>query len=105
VDVLETPDSYIFRVDLPGVGKEQINIEVRGSRLIIQGERSVPDEPPIAAYHNVECKTGCFQRSFSLPGLVNVDDAKATYVDGVLEIVLPKAQEFGRAGVTVVCLG
>ena len=105
VDVVETPDAYIFRVDLPGVGKDQINVEVRGSRLVIQGERPVTDEPAIAAYHSVECKTGCFQRTFSLPGLVNVDDAKATYVDGVLEVVLPKAQDFGRTGVTVVCLG
>lgn len=105
VDVLETPDVYMFRMDLPGVSRDNISIEVRGSRLVIQGERPVPEEPPIAAYHSVECKTGCFQRTFSLPGLVNVDDAKATYVDGVLELVLPKAQEFGRAGVTVVCLG
>lgn len=104
VDVLETPDSYIFRVDLPGVGRDQISIEVRGTRLIIQGERPAPDEPPITAYHRMECKTGRFQRTFNLQGLVNVDDAKATYVDGVLEVVLPKAQEFGRAGVTIVCL-
>lgn len=104
VNVLETPDAYIFRMDLPGVGKDQISVEVRGNRLIIQGERALAEEAGITAYHSVECKAGCFQRAFNLPGLVNVDEAKATYVDGVLEVVLPKAQEFGRAGVTIVCL-
>ncbi len=105
VDVLETPEAFIFRADLPGVGRDQINIEISGNQLVISGERGLEEEPPIAAYHNVERETGCFRRTFKLPSDVDVNGASATYVDGVLQLVLPKTRESVEAGVTVVCLG
>ncbi|MFC1836362.1 Hsp20/alpha crystallin family protein [Thermodesulfobacteriota bacterium] len=93
VDVLETPDTYIFRADLPGVGKERISIEVKGNVLRIYGERELEPEPRIAAYHSIERETGAFERYFTVPGTVDPDKAQAEYVDGVLSVVLPKAEE------------
>ena len=103
VDVLETPDAYIFRCDLPGVGKDRISIEVRSKRLTIKGERVLEAEPRIAAYHSIERQTGVFERSFVLPGDVNADDAEAKYTDGVLQVVLPKGTEQSPGDISVVC--
>lgn len=105
VDVLETPEVYIFRAELPGVGKEHINVEIRGNRLRLYGERPPSSEPAIAAYHSIERVHGLFERSFELPGLVDADRAEARYVDGVLEITLPKIEEELDRPISIVCLG
>ena len=105
VDVLETPEAYVFRADLPGVGRDGINIEIHGNRLTISGERSLDAEAHFAAYYSMEREVGLFERSFTLPGNVDVDQARATYEDGVLDLVLPKSFQEGKRGITVVCLG
>lgn len=105
VDVLETPDSYLFRVEAPGVGKENINIEVNGQILSISGARELESEPRIAAFHSIERTHGFFRRDFRLPGKVDSDNAKATYRDGLLELWLPKCEDAKERNVTIVCLG
>ncbi len=105
VDVLETPEAYVFRVDLPGVGRDGINIEIHGNRLTISGERPLDAEAHFAAYYSMEREVGLFERSFTLPGNVDVDRAEAKYEDGVLDLVLPKSRQEGKRGITVVCLG
>ncbi len=104
VDMLETPEAYIFRAELPGVGRENINIEVRGKRLRIYGERSLEAEPAIAAYHSIERVHGMFERSFTLPGEVDIDLAEAKYEDGMLEVILPKSHEIRERSISVVGL-
>ena len=86
VDVLETPDAYLFRAELPGVGKDNISIEIAGNRLTLSGERLDEPDPPLSAYHRIERVHGIFERTFTLPGSVDADKAKARYVDGVLEV-------------------
>jgi HSP20 family protein len=105
VDVLETPESYIFRAELPGVGKENISIEVQGNRVKISGERLLEPDPVIAARHSIERVHGSFERTFALPGLVDAENASASYRDGVLEVVLPKAPEESERTISVVNLG
>ncbi len=105
VDVLETADSYIFCADLPGVGRDNISIEVRSGMLVIQGERAPESQPTPAAHHSVERKTGIFQRAVPIPGRVNVDAAEARYTDGVLEVRLPKSHESSPRMVEVIRLG
>jgi HSP20 family protein len=105
VDILETPDSYIFRAELPGVGKENINVEVAGNRLTLSGKRPIEQDPVIAAYHTIERVHGFFERSFSLPGPVDAENARAKYRDGVLEVFLPKAEEHAERAIAVVRLG
>lgn len=103
VDVLETAEAYIYRADLPGVGKDSINIEVEGNRLTINGERRLEAEPKIAVYHSIERETGLFERQFTLAGHVDIDGAEATYADGVLVLILPKCEEDRRGNVKVEC--
>lgn len=104
VDVLETPDTYLFRAELPGVGRENINIEIRGKYLRISGKRTLEPEPVIAAYHSIERIHGVFERNFALPGGVDSELAKAKYEDGILEIVLPKSDEVRERHIAVVCM-
>ena len=93
VDMLETPDAYIFRAELPGVGKKNISIEIQGRRLRVSGERGLEAEPQLAAYHSVERVHGTFGRAFDLPEDADVEKTEATYVDGLLEITIPKCEE------------
>jgi HSP20 family protein len=104
VDLLETPDAYILRAELPGVGRENINIEVYGNRLRIYGERALETEPAIAEYHSIERVHGVFERTLTLPGEVDVDVAEASYEDGVLVVKLPKLHEVRDQNISVVCL-
>jgi len=102
--MLETPDAYVIRAELPGVGLDNISIEIRNRRLTISGHRHFESEPALAAYHSIERVHGPFERSFNLPGNVDVDAIKAKYTDGILEISIPKAQEEASAGITIVSL-
>jgi HSP20 family protein len=104
VDIFETDEAYVFRADLPGVGKDNINIEIRGARLTIHGERPLDSGAGAAAYHVVERESGLFERSFTLPGNIDVDRAEAKYEDGVLDLVLPKSKERHRTTVAVIYL-
>jgi len=103
VDVLETPDSLVFRAELPGVGLENINVEVRGSTLVLSGNRMVEPEPKIAVYHTIERVQGVFERSFNLPSLLDLDRITAKYVDGILEVILPKRSVESDGSICVRC--
>lgn len=103
VDVLETPDAFIFRVELPGVGKDNISVEVRGNTLTLSGERFIESEPKRAVYHRIERVHGVFERSFTLPDRVDAGQVEANYTDGVLEVVLPKTAGDSDRVVRVVC--
>ncbi len=104
VDMLETPDAYLIRAELPGVGLDNISIEIRDRRLTISGQRPFASGPALAAYLSIERVHGSFERGFNLPGDVDIDAIKAKYTDGVLEIHIPKAQEEESAGITIVSL-
>jgi HSP20 family protein len=103
VDILETPESYIIRADLPGVGRDRIDIRMEGAMITIEGERDLDPEPQIAAFHSIERETGVFSRTFKLPERVDSERAEATYVDGVLHIYVPKARTWPRRTVAVAC--
>ena len=105
VDILETSDAYIVRAELPGVGKENINIELIGRRLVISGTRMEQSETNSAAYRTVERVEGYFERSLNMPGSIDVDKAKARYVDGLLDLYLPKAQDDPDHCVRIECTG
>ena len=104
VDMLETPEAYIFRAELPGVGKKNISIEIQGQRLKLSGERPLESEPELAAYHSVERAHGPFERCFDLPDDADVERAEARYEDGILEVYVPKSEEERERILTVVTL-
>src|ERR687887_15926 len=93
VDVLESKDSYLIRAELPGMKREDFNLEVHDGSLTLSGERKFEEPANGVEYHRVERVAGKFSRSFYLPQTVKSDAIKATYRDGILEIHVPKAEE------------
>jgi HSP20 family protein len=93
VDIYENQDNIVLKAELPGMKKEDVSIEVKDNVLTLKGERKQEQETKKENYYRIERAYGKFSRSFTLPSTVKVDDVKATYKDGVLEITLPKVEE------------
>ena len=93
VDILESKDAYLIRAELPGMKKEDFNVEVNDGNLTLSGERKLEEPATGVEYHRVERVAGKFSRSFYLPQTVKQDGIKATYRDGILEVHVPKAEE------------
>jgi len=93
VDILESKDAYVIRAELPGMKKEDFNLEVNDGTLTLSGERKVNSVSEGVEYHRTERVNGRFSRSFYLPRTVRQDGIKASYQDGILEINVPKAEE------------
>jgi HSP20 family protein len=91
VDLCETADAFIVTAELPGLGRDQINIQVNEGRLTLQGRRDA--RVPCEQYHQVERGHGEFARTFSLPSGVDVEGISADLRDGVLTVTLPKSPE------------
>jgi HSP20 family protein len=93
VDILESKDSYLIRAELPGMKKEDFNLELKDGTLTLSGERKLEEPANGVEYHRAERLAGKFTRSFFLPQTVKHDGIKATYKDGILEVYVPKAEE------------
>lgn len=93
VDILEDPQAYTIKVELPEVRKEDIQVEVHERILTIRGERKRQEEMKEQSYHRIERVYGAFSRTFQLPEHVREDGVKADYKDGVLTVVVPKPAE------------
>jgi HSP20 family protein len=93
VDILESKDSYLIRAELPGMKKEDVNLEIQEGALTLSGERKLEEPANGVEYHRVERVAGRFSRSFYLPQTVKHDGIKATFKDGILEVHVPKADE------------
>jgi len=93
VNTREDEKAYYLDIDLPGVKKEEINVDVNDGVLSIYGERNFKEEVKEEHYYKVETHFGKFQRVFSLPENVDADMIEAKNSDGVLEIIIPKKEE------------
>lgn len=93
LDLRETEDSFIIEADMPGMKREDVDIEVMDDVVTITGERKVEGEGKKDGYHHVERSYGSFRRSFSVPGGIRGDKANAEFKDGVLRVTLPKKKE------------
>jgi HSP20 family protein len=91
-DVFEDADRVIVRLEVPGMEKSDLAIEVQGDVLLVQGEKRFERESSEGRYRVLQCAYGSFRRVVSLPAQVLADKAKATYRNGVLRIELPKAR-------------
>jgi HSP20 family protein len=87
-DIYETESGYVIAMDLPGINRDGLEIDIDENRLIVKGTRSV-EEPT----HRSERPRGKFLRTFSIPGSIDQGEIGAEYKDGVLHIRLPKRQE------------
>ena len=93
VDIKEEDDRFVIRADIPGVAPEDIDISMEQGVLTIKGERKHEAEENKEGYHRIERAYGTFMRRFALPENVDADKISASSKDGVVEIVLPKAQQ------------
>ena len=101
VDIYETETGVILSVDLPGVGKENVSVEVKDNVLTLKGERFPKTEINQEAYYRQERTYGTFQRSFTLHHNIQPDLIKATFRDGMLEIEIPRPDEEQPKQITV----
>jgi HSP20 family protein len=93
MEVAETEDAYIVRLEVPGVRPEDIEVTLTGDTLTIRGKRERSEEQKGETYHLIERAYGEFVRSFTLPSAVDPEGISADYKDGVLELRLPKTQK------------
>ena len=88
-DIYETDSGYLIAMDLPGIDREPLEIDVDDSRLVVKGTRTIAE----SKQHRSERPRGKFLRTFSVPGSVNQALIGAEFKDGVLHIRLPKRSE------------
>lgn len=95
VDVYEEGKNVIAKMSLPGVKPEELDISIDKDMLTISGERQEEKETDKKDYYSKEIRRGSFSRTVSLPKIVDADEAKADYADGVLAVSMPivKGQE------------
>lgn len=93
VDVLENETEIIVRAELPGMTQDDIELDLQNNVLTVKGEKEKESKEEKENYHRIERSYGNFSRSFTLPCDVKAEDVKATFKDGVLEVVLPKVEE------------
>ncbi len=92
INIWANEDSALLTAEVPGIGKDDLEINVTGDTLTISGERKPDDIPEGATYHRRERGFGKFSRSIQLPFTVDVEKVKATFKNGVLKVVLPRVE-------------
>jgi HSP20 family protein len=92
VDLSEDEKSYVVTAELPGVGKDDVTVELNEDVLTIRGEKKSEREEKKDRSHWVERSYGSFVRSFTLPPTAQPEEMKASFKDGVLRIEIPKKE-------------
>lgn len=90
-DVYDTEEAYLIAVDLPGVVRSELEIDIDDEQLLIRGSRTIP--APLEETKPSIRPHGRFRRSFKVPGNVAQEGIQAEYKNGVLEVKLPKRSE------------
>jgi len=93
VDIKEKEKEYLISVELPGIKKEDIKMNVRDNQLTVSGEKVQEKKSDSDHYHRTERVYGSFQRSFRLPETADQENISAEFKDGVLNITIPKLKE------------
>ncbi len=93
IDVAEEEDAIIVRAEVPGCKADDINISVHGNVLTISGEKKLSEEKKEKGYYHVESTYGSFKRELTLPTDVDQSKIDATCKNGVLSVILPKAEK------------
>jgi HSP20 family protein len=88
-DIYETESGYVIAMDLPGIDREALEIDIDDNRLVVKGTRSIPE----LKQHRSERPRVKFLRTFSVPGSVDQGKIGAEFREGVLHITLPKRSE------------
>jgi HSP20 family protein len=93
MDLVETDDHLVLRADLPGLTKEDVELEVKDGVLTVSGERKAEHEEKSEGFYRVERAFGRFSRSLTVPDGIDAEAITADFNDGVLEVRIPKPAE------------
>ena len=95
VDVAETDQAFEVTLDLPGVDPDDVDIQLDNNTLTIRGQRheEKKEKDESKQYHRIERFSGSFSRSLVLPNAINESETAAEFKDGILRIVIPKAED------------
>lgn len=102
IDVEETEDGYVFKVDVPGVKESDLDVSISGNRLTICGKREAEKDEKAATYYTYERAYGSFTRSFTLPEGVEESAIRADLGDGVLSVLVPRRSESAPKRIPIV---
>lgn len=100
-DVFEDDKRLVVRLEIPGMDKQDLDIEVKDDMLVVRGEKRFEREDTEGRYRTLQCAYGSFRRAVPLPVEVIADNAVATYKNGVLRVELPKAAQARPRKLTV----
>ena len=100
-DLSETDDAFRIRLDVPGMTKDDIAINLQNNTLTVSGERSSERQEDGEEYVRMERAFGNFHRTFTLPDAVDPDRVEATYDEGVLTINVPKTEKSTRRQIEI----
>lgn len=100
-DVFEDDARLVVRLEVPGLAKEDIDIEVLDDALVMSGEKRFEHESSQGRWRVMQCAYGRFRRAVPLPVPVRAEEARASYKNGVLRVELPKADPGRRRGVNL----
>ncbi|MCP5048682.1 MAG: Hsp20/alpha crystallin family protein [bacterium] len=100
-DIFETKDEYVFKLDVPGLSRDDVNVEFENGVLSINGERKEEKEVKEENYHRIESYSGSFSRKFNLPKNADAKNIAATIKDGVLELRVAKAEEMKAKSIPI----
>jgi HSP20 family protein len=89
VDIMEKDGKYIVHAELPGVKKDDIQVEYNNGYVTIKGEKKFEHEEKKKDFHRIERSYGSFSRMFEIPSEIKEEGIKAEYKNGVLELSLP----------------
>lgn len=101
VDIYEEDNNIVVKAEIPGMDKEGISVDVKDRILTLKGERSEDKEVNEERYFRKERTYGRFERAFTLPADVKIDEIKAEYKDGVLKVLVPKPEVLKPKQITI----
>jgi HSP20 family protein len=93
VDIMEEEKAFEVHVAVPGMNKDDFKIDLNDNYLTISGERKFNREKKDDNFYSMETQYGSFSRSFSLPENVDASKISAKYVNGILEVIIPKDEK------------
>jgi HSP20 family protein len=93
LDVAEEKDSFLVKIDLPGLSRDDVTVTIQDNFLTVKGERKHEVEKKDTNFHLRERVHGSFARTIELPTRVDAGKVLATFRDGVLHVTLPKSEE------------
>ncbi|KAF0143766.1 MAG: HSP20 family protein [Nitrospirae bacterium] len=93
VDIFEEGGDVVVKAELPGMKKEEIDVNITNDKITISGEKKQEEKVEKKNYYRFERSYGSFTRTFRMPSEVQTDKVKANFKDGVLEIRAPKTEE------------